>query len=167
MERVISHTVSVLSQEADATLRVEMTLTGVCHCPRQIISNTARCIPILLPPRSFLRVHRRPWKRDSCTRNEMEAVRVCVCVCVCVSLLVCLRAKAAMCCVVHGHNRPCTTSTKESFSTRLDVSFTVPLYLHSVNGGWLRITREKYADRIKSIPDSSPVCVFPPLLEQS
>ena len=93
MERVISHTVSVLSQEADATLRVEMTLTGVCHCPRQIISNTARCIPILLPPRSFLRVHRRPWKRDSCTRNEMEAVRVCVCVCVCVCrcLYVCAR----------------------------------------------------------------------------
>lgn len=105
-------------------------------------------------------------KRLVYEERDGSRARARVRVCVRVSLLVCLRAEAAMCCVVHGHNRPCATSTKESFCTRLDVSFTVSLYLHSVNGGWLRITREKYADRIKSIRDSSPVCVFSPLPEQ-
>jgi len=35
-------------------VRVEVTLTGVCHCPRQIISSTARYTHSPPPPQTFL-----------------------------------------------------------------------------------------------------------------
>lgn len=76
------------------TLRVEMTLTGVCHCPRQIISNTARCIPTLLPRRRFLGV-RRAWKRGFRT-GERAFVSA---------------SRTLVCAPVHAYNRLRTPST--------------------------------------------------------
>jgi len=43
-------------------VRVEVTLTGVCHCPRQIISSAARYTLIPPPPQTFLRTRGSQWK---------------------------------------------------------------------------------------------------------
>lgn len=63
--------------------RVEMTLTGVCHCPRQIISNIARCIPILFTStEAFSRYARAPASsRERGKENRVRArlPRISVC----------------------------------------------------------------------------------------
>lgn len=91
-----------------------MTLTGVCHCPRQIISNTARCIPILLPPhRAFSSsssysvcgslVDR---GKENSRNSAIVCVRECVSARVCrVSVCSCATQQLSRVRVVHAHNR--------------------------------------------------------------
>lgn len=81
-----------------------MTLTGVCHCPRQIISNTARCIPILLPPQRLspplcAAVSSTSWKRELAQRQPCTCVYLHTCVRVC-RVSVCSPVR-----VVHARNR--------------------------------------------------------------
>ena len=47
-------------------VRVEVTLTGVCHCPRQIISSAARYTLTPPPPQTFLRARGSQWKLCIC-----------------------------------------------------------------------------------------------------
>lgn len=55
-------------------VRVEVTLTGVCHCPRQIISSGARYTPTPLPPSTAnLPQNERPAVEVACVYPRVHA----------------------------------------------------------------------------------------------
>lgn len=77
-------------------VRVEVTLTGVCHCPQQIISNAARYILTPLPP------------QPSSGREARNRSRVCVTASTCADELVFVPAFRIMhpCGYLHTHPTP-------------------------------------------------------------